>query len=89
MQQFIPQATLDYHEFGVLLNFDIEQKLNIFLEDSYYKDYFQVLIITGKGKVVKPLVYKLLKSSKYVESFNLAGYFNGQGGAFEVNLKVS
>lgn len=86
MLTFIPDATLDYHEFGELLEFDIQNKLEVFIEDSYYKDFTLVLVITGKGKVVKPLVQKLLSQNKYVESFTLAGYFNGQGGAFEVVL---
>lgn len=48
--------------------------------------YKRVLVITGKGKVVKPSVFKLLKQSKKVKEFKTAGYFNGQEGAFEVIL---
>lgn len=84
---FVPQDTLDYHDRGVLLPYDIEQLLNDFLEDGILSAFKYVLVIVGKGKVVKPLVNKLLKTHKYVESYKQAGYFNGQEGAFEVILK--
>ena len=87
MKDFIAEAELDYHEFGQLTPFDIEKILTEFLEDCYIAKYNRVTIITGKGNVVRPLVRKLLKENKFVENFKPAGYFNGQGGAFEVELK--
>jgi len=87
--EFIPQAKLDYHEFGILNAYDIEKHLNEFIEDSYISKFTEILIITGKGFVVRPLVNKLLSKNKYVLNFKSAGYFNGQGGAFEVKLTTS
>jgi|WetSurMetagenome_2_1015567.scaffolds.fasta_scaffold1651844_1 DNA-nicking Smr family endonuclease len=86
-QVFIPDGTLDFHEFGVLDKFDIEKLLSEFIEDSYVKGLKRVLIIVGKGLIVRPEVEKLLKENSFVENFKRAGYFNGQDGAFEVNLK--
>jgi len=86
--QFIPEDTLDYHDFGELTAFDIEKLLNEFLEDSYIAKYSNVLVITGKGQIVRPLVERLLKTNKFVEKFKSAGHFNGQSGAFEVDVKT-
>ncbi len=83
---FISEAELDYHNFGILLPYDVEKILNEFLEDSSIAGYKQVLVITGKGNVVRPLINKLLSRHKLVEKFKQAGYFNGQTGAFEVTL---
>jgi DNA-nicking Smr family endonuclease len=83
---FIPQAELDFHNFGELTVYDIEKYLSEFIEDCYVAKLKNVLVITGKGLVVRPLVLKLLKQNKYVESFKSAGYFNGQHGAVEVVL---
>lgn len=89
--RFYAQAELDYHEFGELTQFDIERYLNEFLEDCYIEKLKTVLVITGKGNVVRPAVLKLLsglqKKEKFIESFKTAGYFNGQSGAVEVVLK--
>lgn len=85
-KQFISEAELDYHEFGVINIYEIEKILNDFLEDCHIQKLKNVLVITGKGQVVKPYVQKFLKSHKFVGSFKTAGYFNGQSGAFEVTL---
>lgn len=87
-QDFIAEAQLDFHHFLSLDPIDIEIYLDEFLEESQINKYKGVLVITGKGRVVKPIVQKLLKHSKRVESFKQAGYFNGQDGAFEVTLKA-
>ena len=84
---FIPEAELDYHTLGIVTSFEIEKLLSLFLEDSYIASFHHVLVITGKGKVVRPLVEKLLSQNNYVSSFKKAGYFTGQEGAFEVSLK--
>lgn len=84
---FSPQAEFDFHDLGPLTSFDIEKYLDTFLEDSYNAKFTQVLVITGKGAVVRPLVYKLLKHHNLVKEFRPAGYFNGQGGAFEVEIR--
>lgn len=82
------QDTLDYHEFGELTSYDIEKYLSDFLEDSYNSNFTKVLVITGKGQVVRPLVQRLLKQNKFVESFKQAGYFTGGEGAFEITLRA-
>lgn len=87
LNNFIPEAELDFHNLGRLQPFDIEINLDHFIEDCQIAGHKNVLVITGKGLVVKPIVQRLLKHHKQVESFKLAGYFNGQGGAFEVVLK--
>lgn len=84
---FIPDAEIDFHNFGELLPFDVERILNEFIEDSYVSNHKTLLVITGKGKMVRPEVQKLLNRNQHVEKFKQAGYFNGQSGAFEVWLK--
>ncbi|MCA9381074.1 Smr/MutS family protein [Candidatus Dojkabacteria bacterium] len=79
-------AELDFHQFGIIDTADIEKILFEFIEDSHYYDKKNLLVITGKGKVVKPLVKKLLGQNPYVKKFKQAGYFNGQEGAFEIEL---
>ena len=60
--------------------------LNIFLEDCYLEKLENVIVIVGKGYVVRPFVQKLLGSHKLVKEFKQASYYNGQSGAFEVKL---
>ncbi len=79
---------MDFHEFGILDHFDVEKILNEYLEDEHVSGNKALLIITGTGKMVKPLVAKLLKTHRLVKEFSEAGYFNGQKGAYEVILKV-
>jgi len=69
-----------------LYPFDIEKILQEFIEDSYVEGHRNLLVITGKGRVVKPTVERKLKGIKYIKNFKIAGYFNGQDGAFEVEL---
>lgn len=83
---FLAQSEFDFHDFEILNAYDIEKLLSDYLEDCYALGYKQVLVITGKGKVVRPAVNRLLKQHKLVLKHNLAGYFNGQDGAFEVQL---
>ncbi len=83
---FLPQATFDYHNLGVLNPYEIEKYLIEFIQDCNFLGYKRILIVTGKGYVVRPLVSKLLKKSREVKEFKQAGYFNGQDGAFEVTL---
>lgn len=70
----------------MLYPYDIEKILNEFLEDSYVAGYKRVIVVTGKGRVVKPIVERLLKEIRLVANYKIAGYFNGQEGAFEVEL---
>lgn len=85
--EFIAETKLDYHEYGIINHYEIEKTLSEFIEDCYINKHKKVLVITGNGSVIKPLVQKLLKQIKFIESFKQAGYFNGQKGAFEVVLK--
>lgn len=84
---FIPEAKIDFHDFGPMTEFDIEQRLLHFLEDCHIAKFTSVLVVTGKGQVVRPLVARLLNKCKFVKSHQTAGYFNGQTGAFEVVLE--
>jgi len=86
VNDFFPEATFDYHNLGILSPYEIEKYFEDFLLDCDILGYKRVLVITGKGQVVKPLVAKLLKHSKKVSTYKTAGYFNGQDGAFEVVL---
>ncbi len=86
LNTFIPDAKLDFHTSGPLTNYEIEKMLSNFIEDNYIREKKQLIVVTGKGQVVRPLVEKLLKQNSYVKSFQSAGYFNGQTGAFEVVL---
>lgn len=84
---FIPQAILDYHTLGILNSYEIEKFLEDFFIDCEFLGYKRVLVVTGKGAVVRPLVTKLLKASGKVETFSISNYFNGQDGAFQIVLK--
>ena len=86
-QSFIPDDTFDFHQFDKLDDYLVEKYLIQFIEDCYHKENEKVLIITGKGKFVNPLVGKLLSSINHVKTFKKAGYFNGGEGAYEVELK--
>lgn len=84
---FIAEETFDYHGLGPLPEFEIIRLAENFIEECYSANKDNILIITGKGQKVRPLVKKVLSSNKYVKSFKTAGYYNGQEGAFEVCLK--
>lgn len=86
LNNFIPDAILDFHDKGVLNAYEVEKFLNEFIEDSIIAEYKNIIIVTGKGQFVRPLVRKLLKVNKSIKKFNRAGYFNGQDGAFEVEI---
>jgi DNA-nicking Smr family endonuclease len=85
---FTPQRTIDFHDYSQLHPYDVEKLLTEFIEDCYVAGISQLLVITGKGRIVRPLAERLLKRSPHVAQFKPAGYFNGQGGAFEVELVV-
>ncbi|MDQ6985655.1 MAG: Smr/MutS family protein [Candidatus Dojkabacteria bacterium] len=85
-ENFEADSTFDFHLLGKLDPYDIERYLFEFIEDSYLKNDKRVLVITGKGRVVRPIVEKLLKNHKYVKHFKTAGYFTGGMGAFEIDL---
>lgn len=83
---FIPQATLDFHELGPMIHADIHKTIEVFIEDSYYKNLLKIKIITGKGKIVRPMALRIIKKSKFVKEYRFAGYFTGQNGAIEIIL---
>lgn len=85
--KYISEATLDYHNFGIIDSYLIEKYLIEFIEECYVKGYHQILVIVGKGFVIRPIVMKLLSKIKEVKSFNYAGYYNGQDGAIEIIIK--
>lgn len=83
---FIAQNELDFHFYSSLNPAEIEKILYEFIEDSKIYGFSDLLVITGKGQVVKPIVRRLLNKHPEVKNFREAGYFNGQEGAFEVEL---
>lgn len=62
-------AELDYHDLGILNHFEIEKYLEDFLLDCHVKGHSRLLVVTGKGEVVRPMVLKLLKMNKLVKNF--------------------
>ncbi len=84
---FQHDSKLDFHKYGKLDHFDIEKILNEFIEDEHNHGHKALLIITGTGMLVKPVVNRLLKTNKLVKEYGEAGYTNGQKGAYEVILK--
>ena len=75
---------MDYHKFGLLDNYAIENLLDQFIEESIVYGLNKVLVITGKGKVVRPLVKKLLSQRKDIKKHKPASEFNGGDGAIEI-----
>src|SRR5688500_14921179 len=83
---FIIEEELDFHGFGVIDHLDIERILNNFIEDCHIRGVKNILVITGKGDVIRPLVPKLLAKNRFVADYRPAGYFTGQEGAYEIVL---
>ena len=79
---------LDYHQLGILTREEIIFQLHDFIEMAVASGETHVRIVTGKGKVVRPLVQFELRKIKMVKSFEFADYFNGQDGAIEVELSI-
>lgn len=86
-EDFHPEATFDYHDKGILNSHTVELLYDQFVQESITDNFKRVLIITGKGDLVRPKVRLLLSRDKRVEKFSKAGYFQGQDGAFEVYLR--
>jgi dsDNA-specific endonuclease/ATPase MutS2 len=78
---------LDYHELGILTKEEIEYHLLSFIEQAHLAREDEVRIVTGKGRVVRPLVQAALKRNKLVDSFRFADYYSGQDGVIVVTLK--
>ncbi len=63
-------------------------ELDKFIDSAIINKVFIVRIIHGKnGGILRDAVHEYLKSNKRVESYNLAGYFEGQFGVTIANLK--
>lgn len=86
-EEFRPEKELDYHNFGILSREEIQLIYDNFITHSLAEGKYLLLIITGKGKVVRPQIRNLLSKDKRVQAFRSAGYFLGKTGAFEVELK--
>lgn len=85
---FIPDATIDFHQYTKLDKLDVEFILNNFIAESFINGFKTILIITGKGKFVREWTKAFLKSreAKYIKSFKIASLENGGDGAFEASL---
>lgn len=84
---FQPEAILDYHGFGVLDPYEVEEILNNFMYKAYEMKLVKVLVITGKGRLIKQSVPGILKKVNFVKSFQIASSANGGEGALEILLK--
>jgi DNA-nicking Smr family endonuclease len=84
--EFRSTASFDFHNRGPLSKDIIEDLCASFLQECHANNDRFVIIITGKGEKVRPLVSRYLARSKRVKTFRTAGYYNGQEGAFEVEL---
>ncbi len=87
-QDFVAEAELDFHNRGILSPHDVEFETDIFLREQQILGKRMVLVITGKGKMVRPVIGRFLKTHPVVMEFKTAGYYNGQDGAYEVILKL-
>lgn len=79
-------AKLDYHDRGVLDPYTIEKLLEDFILDSYLAKCNKLLVITGRGRVVRPLVLRILKHHKTVKNFEPLENVNLYGGSFVVYI---
>jgi DNA-nicking Smr family endonuclease len=84
---FIPDATLDFHGRDSYSAHEIEVDLEKFILEAVAYEYKHLVIVTGKGEKIRPQVEKLLCKTKAVKTFRTASYYNGQSGAFEVELR--
>lgn len=84
---FVPDQILDYHGLGILDQYDVEKLLNDFISEAFSINCNRVLVITGKGNLIRKLLPNLLKNIDTVKSFNKASSKNGGEGAYEIYLK--
>jgi len=88
-----PQAELDFHGRGILIESEIIQILNTFIDQSSEKGLKRILVITGKGlhsenkqAVIKPLALSHLNSHPKIKQAFLARRDRGGSGAIEATL---
>lgn len=87
-----PQATLDFHNRGILTEHEICSLAQQFVEDSLSKGFHRILIITGKGlhskegPVIEPLLREFLPTLPSVRSVLTARRDRGGEGALELEL---
>lgn len=63
-------------------------ELEEFINDAILNNVYEIRIVHGKnGGILRNGVHEFLKRSNSVESFRLAGYFDGQYGVTIVKLK--
>lgn len=56
-------------------------KLDLFISKAIMNKVYKIKIIHGKnGGILRQAVHEYLRNSKYIEKFELAGYFEGQYG---------
>ena len=84
---FKPEALLDFHDYDILNESYILEIYDQFIKESIEASQTKVLIITGKGEVIKPLINKTLARDNRVDTYNHAGMYQGGKGAFEIFLK--
>lgn len=83
----IYEDKIDFHEYGLLEKNQIQFFTDKFIQDSYSQGLKKILIITGKGAIVRPCVENTLRNHKLIKKYSRALEENGGSGAFEVWLK--
>ena len=92
-----PQATLDFHDEGVLDSAAVKRRTEAFIADCRRRGLERVRLITGKGRhskgrpVVGPQVRRTLKALEakgVIVSFGDAKVTEGGAGAVDVVLAV-
>lgn len=87
-----PKATLDFHNHGVLTEYEICSLAQQFVENALSKGFTKILIITGKGlhskegPVIEPLLREFLPTIPGVRSVLTARRDRGGEGALEVEI---
>lgn len=88
-----PQAELDYHQFGMMTEDEIQRIARDFVESCSKKGLERILIITGKGlhsvdgPVIRPLLKWYLHKLPQVLSVETARRDRGGEGALEIKLR--
>lgn len=86
-----PQAEFDFHNRGILIQNNMKELVDEFIEECRNRELSKVLIITGKGlhsqkgmPVIKPFVKKYLMGKSFVVRIYEGRFDRGGSGTLEV-----
>lgn len=85
---FFPDDILDFHHLGILTPEQISYEADKFINNSHQSGHQFIRIITGKGRVVRPTVIRVLRQHRLIKDFKQAGYYEGQDGAYDIKLDI-